>query len=197
MKRILLIIMICAIGLLSSSCNDQQKEELYSIMNQQFVKNIYTTETYEKYKETYDNAESVYNNYFSSKSKLKSVQSELVAAINNLQIASNGIYQIDYSFNLIENNSVGNEWKKNFTLNNTNFNSGNTITMPLGSVATVEVSLIENDKHTDVTSADFLIHLEDGLIFSELVTVTENHGQYKGSIAVWQVTIKVSLIERI
>lgn len=197
MKRILLIIMICAIGLLSSSCNDQQKEELYSIMNQQFVENIYTTETYEKYKETYDNAERVYNNYFSSKSKLKSIQSELVAAINNLQIASNGIYQIDYSFNLIENNSVGNEWKKNFTLNNTNFNSGNTITMPLGSVATAEVSLIENDKHPDVISADFLIHLEDGLIFSELVTVTENYGQYKGSIAVWQVTIKVSLIERI
>ena len=197
MKKFLLIFIICSIGLSFSSCNDQQKEELYSIMNQQLVENSYTTETYEKYKSAYNNAESVYNNYFSSKSKLDSVQSELVAAINNLEIASNGIYQINYSFNLIENNSVGNEWEKNFTLNNTNFNSGNTITMPLGSVTEAEVSLIENDKYPDVTSADLLIPLEDGTIISELVTVTENHGQYKGSIAVWQVTIKVSLIERI
>ena len=191
------MIIICYTGMVLLSCNTQLKEELYLIMNQDVIEENYTTETYNQYKNTYDYAKKLYDNPFSSENKLINAKVDLEEAIQNLKFASRGIYQIDYSYSLIKNNSVGNEWNKMVKINNTSFDSGNLLTMSLNSIVKVNITIIEDDKNPDMTSVDLSLTLENESIISKNITITEDDGRYKGSEAVWQIIFKVTLLERV
>ncbi len=77
--------------------------------------------------------------------------------------------------------------------------SGKRITAPLDSKIekTVNIIIIEKDKHSDRSEKGIDIVIEDKERVTSTLTVVENNGRFKGNRAVWQIDISVYLSKRI
>ena len=196
-KLLFVVIIICGV-LLFMGCDNQPRQHLEVLINQS-PKNqdIYTTVSYNDYLNAYNDAKKAYNNPFSSRKRIEKAQIQLQSSIDNLGIASDGIYRIEYKFTLKSNDSVGNDWKHSVKYTNQELNNGDSIKAPIASEITLDICVVEDDIVLDISTIDVVIALEDEVHTTKLITVYENQGQYNGCSAVWQVDCYITLIERV
>lgn len=198
MRKILFFIIILCCSLLFMGCSKQHKQHLNVLMNQSPTNpDIYTTVSYNDYLNAYNDAKKAYNNPFSSSKRIEKVLFQLQSSIDNLEIASVGIYKIEYKFTLKSNDSVGNDWKHSVKYANQELNNGDSIKAPIASEITLDICVVEDDIVLDIATIDVVLALEDEVHTTKLITVYENQGQYKGCSAVWEVDCYITLIERV
>lgn len=104
---------------------------------------------------------------------------------------SEAVYKIEYSFTLLENNNVGNEWEKAVFVNGKKFKSGDTIPAKDGESVEIKISVSENDKIPDQNSKAMRLSIKDGASINETIEVCENRGQYSGNTALWQFSCNI------
>ena len=165
------------------------------------IKNInkdkFTTNSYNKLKDNLSKATIVLNNENSTQEDIDNTIDTLNDNINNLVIASRGIYKINIYAYMIYNNHVGNEWYYYTTYNNNEFNSGNQIIGKNNETIDLITTIIEDDKITDYGTNYITIKLTDNYEATKQITVRENRGRYTGNTALWEVKYSVKLIETI
>lgn len=101
------------------------------------------------------------------------------------------------SAELVENNSVGNEWAIGASVNGKDLEEGSSVTLNLKSTGTLKLEAIaeEQDKIPDYGSKSTNVKLSS---FSKStnktlsVVVTENRGRYSGNTATWAFKFKIS-----
>ncbi|WP_260986493.1 hypothetical protein [Paenibacillus xylanexedens] len=101
------------------------------------------------------------------------------------------------SAELVENNSVGNEWAIGASVNGKELEEGSSVTLNLKSTGTLKLEAIakEQDKIPDYGSKSTNVKLSS---FSKStnkilsVVVTENRGRYSGNTATWAFKFKIS-----
>ncbi|WP_366345853.1 hypothetical protein [Paenibacillus amylolyticus] len=101
------------------------------------------------------------------------------------------------SVELVENNSVGNEWAIGASVNGKDLEEGSSVTLNLKSTGTLKLEAIaeEQDKIPDYGSKSTNVKLSS---FSKStnktlsVVVTENRGRYSGNTANWAFKFKIS-----
>ena len=109
---------------------------------------------------------------------------------------THGEYKIIIDSICEENNKVGNEWSKYYSCNGRVINSGDIITAPLGTEATIYARFTERDKYSDEGYGWIDISLIDGASTSFIVQIVEDDGNYDGNHAIWKVTVKIKLIRK-
>ena len=117
----------------------------------------------------------------------------------NEPIYKNGVYEVNLSASLVQNNSVGNDWETVFTCDGLQITNRKRWTVPLDIVKTVVVdaTITERDKWPDIASGSLCVDLVDGFSTSIFITITENKGKYEGNTAEWEITCTVAFIEKI
>lgn len=160
-------------------------------------KDKYTTDSYNKLKDNLSKATIVLNNENSTQEDIDNTIDTLNDNINNLVIASRGIYKINIYAYMIYNNHVGNEWYYYTTYNNNEFNSGNQIIGKNNETIDLITTIIEDDKITDYGTNYITIKLTDNYEATKQITVRENRGRYTGNTALWEVKYSVKLLETI
>ncbi|MEK4434724.1 MULTISPECIES: hypothetical protein [unclassified Paenibacillus] len=101
------------------------------------------------------------------------------------------------SAELIENNSVGNEWAIGASVNGKNLKEGSSVTLNLKSTDTLKLKAEaeEQDKIPDIGSKSANVKVSS---FSKStnktlsVVVKENRGRYSGNTATWEFKFKIS-----
>ncbi|ETT36539.1 hypothetical protein C161_08508 [Paenibacillus sp. FSL R5-192] len=101
------------------------------------------------------------------------------------------------SAELVENNSVGNEWAIGASVNGKDLEEGSSVTLNLKSTGTLKLEAIaeEQDKIPDYGDKSANVKLSS---FSKStnktlsVVVTENRGRYSGNTATWAFKFKIS-----
>ncbi|UOK65120.1 hypothetical protein MT997_12490 [Paenibacillus sp. OVF10] len=101
------------------------------------------------------------------------------------------------SAELVENNSVGNEWAIGASVNGKDLEEGSSVTLNLKSTGTLKLEAIaeEQDKIPDYGSKRTNVKLSS---FSKStnktlsVVVAENRGRYSGNTATWAFKFKIS-----
>ncbi len=101
-------------------------------------------------------------------------------------------YRIDYTFTLLSNDSVGNEWQTSVTRDGQILQSGDTVTAPENTVVTLTATVTEIDQYPDTASVTLDIPLEDGGTTTTTITVLENGGAYINHASEWEVTCSVT-----
>jgi hypothetical protein len=101
------------------------------------------------------------------------------------------------SAELVENNSVGNEWAIGASVNGKELEEGSSVTLNLKSTGTLKLEAIAEeqdkipdygDKSTNVKLSSFSKSTNKTLS----VVVTENRGRYSGNTATWAFKFKIS-----
>ncbi|WP_223868833.1 hypothetical protein [Paenibacillus sp. UASWS1643] len=101
------------------------------------------------------------------------------------------------SAELVDNNSVGNEWAIGASVNGKDLEEGSSVTLNLKPTGTLKLEAIaeEQDKIPDYGSKSTNVKLSS---FSKStnktlsVVVTENRGRYSGNTATWAFKFKIS-----
>ena len=106
-------------------------------------------------------------------------------------------FRINWTANILSNDSVGGSWSKAFYVNGKSFNNGNTIVLDPDSSFSVEFDVTENDTKPDRGFYSEVIKYSDdlcknGYTISTSVYVKENGGRYSGHYAIWALTIKIT-----
>lgn len=197
MKKIYYLIITLVLLFTFCGCNEQEKEALQTVINQSvYAEDKYTTESYEKYTKARKSAQAVIDGNFSTKKAISKAETELKSATEGLEIATKGIYRIDYYFDLKHNDSVGNDWIKTVYLDNQNITDINYVTASFDTVANIKCMVIEEDKIRDVGSGSTSVTLRDGERGSVFISVRETNGRYTGNTAIWDLRYSVVLTER-
>ena len=112
---------------------------------------------------------------------------------------THGIYEVSITAYQLSNDSVGNSWRKVYNCDGREINSGERWTIPLNIERNliIDVTITENDKWPDIGRSALSVVLKDGFKTSEIITVIENKGRYKGNKAQWKIICEVELIEKI
>ena len=134
---------------------------------------------------------------FSTVESIDDAKETLHSAIDNLKVATKGIYRIEYEFSMLSNHSVGNSWDNTVVYNGRNIDSGDTITAELNSEITLQGIVTETDSIPDTAACHFTLQLKDGMVGVAQITVRENRGRYIGNTAIWNLKCTVTLIRRL
>ena len=112
---------------------------------------------------------------------------------------THAIYRINISKKCVRNNSVGNDWYFEYWINGESFYSGYELVAPLDRKLekTIRVKITEDDSYPDTAMKEVGIPIRDGVSDTLTLTVKENKGRYAGNTATWEVTITVTLVEKI
>lgn len=116
--------------------------------------------------------------------------------LNALVVATKGRYQINYSFSMLSNAHVGNEWLTIAKYDETYIQEGDIITAPLNSSVTLQAQIFEEDSIPDIGSGKVRLPL-DGTEKFATIYVYENAGRYTGNCARWSFSCSAKLLERI
>ena len=198
MKRILFVFSAVLLIIILAGCHSNQKSKLKELISQEVkAETVYTTASYENYKTAIKNAQTAIKKFFVSSDKLYDARKQLQFAIDNLKIATKGVYCIEYEFTLISNDSVGNSWEKSVICNKRKINSGDIINAPLNSSAIIKITVTETGSVPDIGTGRTHLTLKDGVSSSIRITVQENRGRYTGNVAIWGFRCWATLIERI
>lgn len=112
---------------------------------------------------------------------------------------THGIYEISIEANLIENNSVGNEWSIIYNYNEEKIESGYKILKLLNEKDNFNLKIIitEIDNFPDIANEEISILLQNEESKTSKITITENKGQYKDSIAIWEIKISAKCVKKL
>lgn len=173
------------------------KTNLETLINNtnNYDENKYTTESFNELKKSIDKANLILNNDNATKQDVDNAIQLINTSINNLIIATKGIYQINIYTYMISNNHVGNEWYSYTTYNGKDFISGNKITSKTNSKITINTTIVEDDKIPDSSTTYTELTLKDNFEITKKVTIRENRGRYYGNIAEWEIKYSVKLIK--
>ena len=106
-----------------------------------------------------------------------------------------GEYKLSVSFDILSNNSVGNEWDCFFTYEGEQFTDSILFdSSEKGKIAEILVVIRENDKYPDIKKTKISVPILHNEMKSKKITVTENKGRFKGNSAVWIVSVSVKEI---
>ncbi len=101
-------------------------------------------------------------------------------------------YKISVSFDMVYNDSVGNDWDYFCVLDGKTFDDSILLDAShRGSIAEIQVVITENDSFPDSEEIFVDIPVYDGEERWETVIVTENKGRYIGNTAEWSVFISI------
>lgn len=97
---------------------------------------------------------------------------------------------------LVSNNSVGDEWTTEATVDGDTILAGESIIVDLSSAVTLKASATEEDTYPDIGSKTQKINKRDlpadgSLTVVLEVTVTEDRGMYAGNTAMWRFTFLI------
>lgn len=112
---------------------------------------------------------------------------------------THAVFELSIVETLLSNDSLGQEWFNVYCCNDEYISSGKRWIVPLDKTETVTIDafLTEDDEHPDTTFISSTVVLSDKFETTKIVQVTENHGRYKGKSALWEITYKVSLVDRL
>ncbi len=112
---------------------------------------------------------------------------------------THGVYEITIVEKLLYNESVGNEWQKEYVCEGETFNSKKRWTVPLDTVKTVtiDINIIEEDKIPDIGTGSLTVDFTDGYEAVADIIVTELKIAPCKNTAHWQFTCKVKLVDKI
>ncbi|MBQ7095982.1 MAG: FIVAR domain-containing protein [Clostridia bacterium] len=113
-----------------------------------------------------------------------------------LVVATKGRYQLNYSFHMISNAHVGNEWLTIAKYDGAYIQKGDIITAPLNSSVSLRAQIFEEDSIPDMGSGKVRLPL-DGSEKTAAIYVSENAGRYTGNRAKWNFSCSAKLLERI
>lgn len=89
---------------------------------------IYTTSSYSQLEKTITSANYIVKDSETTQINVDNMITQLQNNLNNLEIATQGVYEIGLSFSMLSNNHVGNEWSKSVKYNGDTISNGDTIT---------------------------------------------------------------------
>lgn len=195
-KKLFGVVIIVLVIISFSACDSQHRKLLQSTIDMQVQpKDVYTTSSYNNYIVALENARQVNEKIFTSNDTLVETQRNLKNAIDNLEIATKGVYQINYEFVLESNDSVGNDWQKYVLYNDLYIGDGDYITATLDSTVMFNGIVVEHDSIPDVGTAKLEMNLVDGTTSMTQIIVEENKGRYSGNFAVWTLYGTIKLTE--
>ena len=97
-------------------------------------------------------------------------------------------YKVSYEFELISNDSVGNDWGKEIKADGLPLASGEIFPADTPSPLHLSVVITEYEKYPDIGRNSTCLALEDGAVASTRITVREDRGRFSDNTAVWEVT---------
>ena len=108
---------------------------------------------------------------------------------------TDAVYTLNFTETLLHNDSVGNDWEITYTCDGRTIVSGEQWTVPHGSIPTltIDVTVIEKDKYSDIGYGSLSVVLRDECTSSVTVTVTENGGCYRNRTARWEISCKAEM----
>ncbi len=157
----------------------------------------YTTASYENYRSAFQEAQEIQEKWFARPSSVGRSKQKLQDALDCLAETTQGVYRIDWEFNLQFNNFVGSDWHHEIFCDGKPWHQGDTITANPNSYVTVRGVVQEIDKISDCGEEMLQLMLAEDVSDSVLITVEENAGRYKGNQAGWVLQCSVVLVERI
>ena len=100
--------------------------------------------------------------------------------------------KVSVSSRCVSYNSVGNEWGTYFSVNGSQINSGDIVSVKRNSNLSVYTEVIEYDNIPDVGRGSYKFtvtpeYFEDGVVVTQTIYVQENRGRYSGNVATWEV----------
>lgn len=156
----------------------------------------YTSASYRRLNTAMSNASTVMSDENASQRKVDITVEDIKNQLDVLVVATEGRYQLNYSFNMISNAHVGSEWLAIAKYDETYIQEGDTITAPLNSSVTLQVQVFEKDTIPDMGSKNVCLPL-DGTEKATTIYVCENAGRYTGNYAKWIFSCSANLLERI
>ena len=110
---------------------------------------------------------------------------------NKDSISTTSTFYITYSFTMISNHHVGNDWHTVVSVNDKPMHSGDILNAASGATITVKATVIEQDSMPDRASVSLPLQVVDGACASTIITVRENKGRYVGNTAKWEFTATI------
>ena len=125
------------------------------------------------------------------------LSSEAMRSAQQEPLYTEGIYEVNFSAELLSNDSVGNDWRIEYTCAGERISSGKQWTAALNCVqtVTVDVTVTEDDKWPDTAAESFSVDLQDGFETFVTITVTEDQSRYKDHTAQWKINCKTTLVD--
>ena len=159
----------------------------------------YTTASYSEYQQSLLNAKNKVEK-FHTIIGMSIANKNLRKSIDDLTKATRLIYEINYEFDMIDYNSVGDNWTKTVTYNGKPFENGRKYYIDINSQKSLKlnVSIVDNDTISDSAEASVFMNLRDNNIVSETLLVKEVGGRrYPKASAEWKFTCWCKVVERL
>ena len=104
-------------------------------------------------------------------------------------------FNVEISAVCIENNSVGNNWEQEFSINGNIIEPIDIVAFNQNDELEIVAKIIEKDKYNDIgkTTTVYTVTKTDfskGFVVNQKVTITEDKGRYAGNTATWEVEYK-------
>lgn len=204
MKRLLQLVNFCLMVLvfLLVGCRNQQaavepdKASLIRLLEQAAVpEQVYTTASYEALQKAAASSAAVRDDEHATQGQVDRAAKNLSDSLDNLAVATNGVYRIECKLSLQSNDSVGDEWDVSFCCNGQAIYNGQEVVVPLGTAITVSGTVLEQDKIPDTGTGQVQLTAENGYKETATIVVNEKGGRFAGHRAVWEWICKASLVE--
>ncbi len=157
----------------------------------------YTTKSYERLKSALLNGKKINDDENVPQQMVDEAVEHIEESIKELELAQKGIYEINTTFSLHFNHSVGNEWIKEIIYNRCRLESKDEIIANLGEKIIISGKIIEQDSYPDMGCGSLELDLKEETVENTQIIVQENKGQYSGNIAVWKMECRAVLKEQI
>ena len=109
------------------------------------------------------------------------------------------VYELNISERCVYNDAVGDDWETQYSCYGSTVYNGYRWTVPIDSTNKIylDTAVIENDKYPDIGKESVVIELTDGFETLTTITVTEGDSRYAGNKAIWEITYKIELVNRL
>ncbi len=104
-------------------------------------------------------------------------------------------YQIEYSFTLLSNDSVGDDWQTSVMHNGHPIQSGDLVTLSPNTDIVLYGEVIEQDAFPDVGNATVILEPDAHASTETEITVIETHGTYIGNTATWRLHCSITRVD--
>ena len=172
------------------------KRELSRLLEQaaNLPEQVYTTASFEAVQEAVTFSAIVKDDEHATQSQVDGATQKLRDCLDNLAVATNGIYRIECKLSLRSNDAVGDEWDVSFACNGQAIYSGQEVVVPLGTPITVSGTLLEQDKIPDTGTGQVRLTAENRYEETVEIIVKEKGGRFAGHQAVWEWICAAALV---
>lgn len=119
-------------------------------------------------------------------------------AVSSIVYGKGTQFKVSIKANCTKNNSVGNDWSKEYSIGGTSIKSGDIVAFNQNDRIEIKTTIIEyddsnNDIGTEKTTYKISsTDISKGFTITQTIIVKENGGRYKGNTATWEVEYKFS-----